>query len=273
MSAPANAPEVSGVEEESGVWLHAIVTGRQPVPDIAGIGGHPVRAIRSGDLTAVVSPVPMSEYGEEALRRHLEDLDWLERTARAHHLVVDALSRTGPVVPARLATMYRDEDRVAAALADHRTEFSAALDRIAGRTEWGVKGYAVPAAAAPPDEPGGSGGAGVAYLRKRRAQLMAREESQQAAVREAAMIHAALSGQAVAARRHPPQDRRLSGVDTAMVLNGAYLVETDRTDEFAELVDALSRQHPAIRLELTGPWPPYSFTGDDDPTVVTESGR
>jgi hypothetical protein len=273
MSVPANALEVSGVDEGSGLWLHAVIAGRQPVPEIAGIDGHPVGAIRSGDLTAVVSSVPMSEYGEEALRRHLEDLDWLERTARAHHVVVDALSRAGPVVPARLATVYRDEDRVAAALADHRTDFSAALDRIAGRTEWGVKGYSVPAAAAPPEEPGGSAGAGTAYLRKRRAQLTAREESQQAAVREAAVIHTALGGLAEAARRHPPQDRRLSGVDTAMVLNGAYLVETDRTDAFTGLVEALSRRHPAIRLELTGPWPPYSFTGDDDPTVVTESGR
>jgi hypothetical protein len=269
MNATANAAGMSGAGDESALWLHAVVTAEQPLPDVAGIGGQPVRAIRSGALTAVVSKVPMDEYGEEALRRHLEDLDWLERTARAHHLVIDALSRAGPVVPARLATVYRDESRVAAVLAERGDDFTAALDRVTGRTEWGVKGYVAPATAAAPEESSRSGGAGAAYLRRRRAQLMAREESQQAASRDAALVHAELSSKAVAARRQPPQDRKLSGVDSVMVLNGAYLVDTSRTDEFADLVAALSRRHSAIRLQLTGPWPPYSFSGDESATSET----
>lgn len=46
-----------------------------------------------------------------------------------------------------------------------------------------------------------------------------------------------------------------------MVLNGTYLVDDDRADEFAAVVEDLGKQFPGIRLELTGPWPPYSFAG------------
>jgi hypothetical protein len=49
-----------------------------------------------------------------------------------------------------------------------------------------------------------------------------------------------------------------------MVLNGAYLVPEGRAGEFADQVRALTERHPAVRLELTGPWPPYSFAGMDD---------
>jgi hypothetical protein len=44
-----------------------------------------------------------------------------------------------------------------------------------------------------------------------------------------------------------------------MVLNGTYLVDDDRADEFASTVEELGKEYPGIRLELTGPWPPYSF--------------
>jgi hypothetical protein len=48
-----------------------------------------------------------------------------------------------------------------------------------------------------------------------------------------------------------------------MVLNGAYLVDVTRADEFADAVDSSAAVQPALRLELTGPWPPYSFTAGE----------
>ncbi|WP_174530690.1 GvpL/GvpF family gas vesicle protein, partial [Micromonospora maritima] len=75
-------------------------------------------------------------------------------------------------------------------------------------------------------------------------------------------VHAALAGHAVAARRHAPQDRRLSGAATAMVLNGAYLVDRAGLDGFRALAEALADRHPELRLELTGPWPAYSFVAE-----------
>lgn len=247
-----------------GTWLHGVVrdAGAEVLAATVGMAGTPVRAVRAAGLAAVVSTVPLTEYGEEALRRNLEDLAWLERAARAHHAVVAALAQAGPVVPARLATVHHGDDRVAALLATRRAELAAVLDRLAGRDEWGVKGYVVPGATPRAAEPAGAGGAGAAYLRRRRAQLTAREEGQRVAGEAAAAVHAELAGHAVAARRHPPQDRRLSGAATAMVLNGAYLVDTGALAAFTELVRALGERHPEIRLELTGPWPPYSFVAD-----------
>ncbi|MEV4491552.1 GvpL/GvpF family gas vesicle protein [Micromonospora coxensis] len=244
-----------------GAWLHGVVRDADDdlLATVAGMDNAAVRAVRAAGLAAVVSAVPLDGYGEEALRRNLEDLAWLERAARSHHAVVDALSRTGPVVPARLATVHHDDTRVAAMLAERRADLAGVLDRLTGRGEWGVKGYVVPGAVPRSAEPTGGGGAGAAYLRRRRAQLTARDEGQRIAAEAAAAVHAALTGYAVEARRHTPQDRRLSGAPTAMVLNGAYLVDAGTVDGFAALVRELADRHPEIRLELTGPWPPYSF--------------
>ncbi|MDZ5441329.1 GvpL/GvpF family gas vesicle protein [Micromonospora sp. 4G57] len=258
-------PTADAPETGTGVWLHGVTADVDPatLSGITGMDAAPVRPVRAAGLTAVVSAAPLAEYGEAALRRNLEDLAWLERAARTHHTVVDALSRAGAVVPARLATVHRDDDRVARVLTERREEFSATLARLTGREEWGVKGYVVPGA--PPrtaEAAGAGGGAGAAYLRRRRAQLTAREEGQRIAADAAVAVHTALAGYAVAARRHAPQDRRLSGAATAMVLNGAYLIDRNGLAGFSALVGALADRHPELRLELTGPWPPYSFVAE-----------
>lgn len=249
---------------DTGRWLHGVLREADLglLSGLPGMTGEPVRPVRAAGLVAVVSAVPLTEYGEEALHRNLEDLAWLERVARAHHRVVDALARAGAVVPARLATVHHDDGRVAASLTERRAELAALLDRLTGRGEWGVKGYVVPGAVPQAEETAGPGGAGAAYLRRRRAQLTAREDVQRNAAAAAAAVHEALSRHAVAARRHAPQDRRLSGAPTAMALNGAYLVDATAAAGFAGLVETLGARHPELRLELTGPWPPYSFVAE-----------
>ena len=81
-------------------------------------------------------------------------------------------------------------------------------------------------------------------------------------------VHAALTADAVAACRRPPQDPTLSGDRRRMLLNAAYLVEDARRDEFLARVSALAPEHPRLAVELTGPWPPYSFAAVDEEALA-----
>lgn len=243
-----------------GVWLHAVAREATPI-SVAGIGGAAVEVVRAAGLCAFVSRAVAGDDDAAVLRERLEDPSWLGRAAFEHHRVVEAVAAAGPVVPASLATVYHDESGLAAALERHRGELAAALDRVAGRTEWGVKAYeradAPAGSGAAPAATGG--GPGLAYLNRRRAELSARDRRHQEAADAAAAVHDRLSHRAVAAALHPPQDRRVSGEPDPMVLNGAYLVDDERTEDFEREVRALARGQAALRLRLTGPWPPYSF--------------
>ncbi|MFC6021445.1 GvpL/GvpF family gas vesicle protein [Plantactinospora solaniradicis] len=253
--------------DDRGVWVHAMTRGLRDegLVGVSGAGGSPVRTVQVGGLVAVVADVDLDDYGEAALRRNLGDLAWLESAATAHHRVAEAVWRHGPVVPTRLGTVYRDEAALRTELADRRVDLTATLDRLADRTEWGVKAYASRdrRPTGQPDDADGaspaSTGVGTDYLRRRRARLAAGEATARAAVDSAEAVHTMLTRYAEAARRHRPQDRGLSGVPDWMVLNGAYLVHAERGAEFGELVRTLGTRYPGLRLELTGPWPPYSF--------------
>jgi hypothetical protein len=247
---------------DSVVYLYAVTDAapaEEPADEhaLAGVDGVPVRRVVSGDLAAVVSSVDPTRFSEEALRRSLEDLQWLERTARAHNAVVAAVARSGPVAPVRLATVYLDDENVRRLLDERAPEFSAALDRIRGRAEWGVKGFAVRTEGDTSPQATEESKPGTAYLMRRRAERDRAARGLQDAAEAAEAVHRAMSAVAVASRRYQPQDPRLSGRREEMVLNVAYLVDEAGAEVLRRLVEQQQGEH--LRLELTGPWAPYSF--------------
>lgn len=246
--------------EQHAIWGYAVTGQLSPdrLAGLTGVAGQPVRTVTGAGLVAVVSTVSRAEFGEQPLRQRLEDLAWLEATARAHHEVIEAL--TAPLIPLRLATIYRDDGSVAGLLAERHGELAAALDQLTARAEWGVKllragRTAAPAAA----EPSGTG-PGRSYLRRRRDQLSAQDQARQADAAMARQVHAALREMAAAAQLRPAQAAELTGQDstTTMLLNATYLVDDAAAARFAAAARQLGQQHGA-RVELTGPWPPYSF--------------
>lgn len=238
--------------------------GHEETPDRPrGVGGGPVRLITEGPVSALVETVAARDFDESALRRHLEDLAWLERVARAHHAVVDAAAGHCPVLPFRLATVFLDDSRVRAMLRERAEAFHRQFHRLAGCGEWGVKVYASGAPSTPQGAPRTGGdvmapSAGRAYLRRRRTELDARGASWTAAEDVARRLEEDVSAFARGRRRFRAQDKELPGACGDNVYNAAFLVADQDAQRLARLVQAIGDTGGA-RVELTGPWAPYSF--------------
>jgi Gas vesicle synthesis protein GvpL/GvpF len=251
-----------------GVWAYAVVGGEaaeHSIGHLQGVAAEPVRAVTGSGLTAVVGTVRLDEFGEEALRKNLEDLDWLAATARAHDAVISEIARGGPVVPLRMATVFLDDRRVRELLETRNDDLVAALNRVTAREELGVKAFADPKVLTGEDQSDNRAGeklSGTAYLMRRRRALASQDDAFRIAAAHAERIHAGLLQHAVDGKRKPASDRSLSGRDGWTVLNGTYLVQEDQVGAFRAAVATIDRNTPGIELEITGPWPPYSFAGD-----------
>ncbi|MFG3256968.1 GvpL/GvpF family gas vesicle protein [Streptomyces sp. NPDC048172] len=251
----------------------------EPLPAaLRGVDGTVPHTLLHDGLLAVLSLVPEADFAEEPLRAHLEDLDWLSGTARAHQDVVDALTRLTCPLPLRLGTVYRDDEGVRRMLADGQERFQRTLDRLEGRVEWGVKVY-VERPAEPEPEPSAAPVSGRDYLRRRRNEVTARESALEDAERLADALHAALAREAEDVRLHRAQNPKLSGAPGRNLLNAAYLVPGARSEAFLELLDRLAAPEPDVRVEVTGPWAPYSFAAEspdvpvDAPADAPEDGE
>ncbi|MFD8432120.1 GvpL/GvpF family gas vesicle protein [Streptomyces coelicoflavus] len=277
MSTTAAGPAAPGV-------VCAFAVTRTP-PDPAALAaargheeGGPLRVLSAGDLCLVVQDVPAALFDAEALTERLNRPDDLERCARAHHRGVEAAAGRGPVVPLPMATLYRGDLTAARAVTARQTMLDTLLDRLRDRTEWAVK---VHAAEAPP-EPGtdtgagagtGSGAGGRAYLNRISARRRDRQGAHDRALAEAEAVDAELRRYAVAATRHRPQSERLTGRRAPQLLNIAYLVEDARRTAFSEALARLTAdgRPPAVRVDASGPWIPYSFARwDEDPQAAPD---
>ena len=266
---PAPAAEPAPVGDL--LWAYCVARDAPALPAAsAGVepGDEPIW-LREGGLALLCSRVPAAEFGEAPLRRNLNDLPWLERTARAHEAAVEAAFADVAVVPLRLCTLFAGETGAQRMLADRHDALAAALGALEGREEWSVKllldrDRLAEELRAPGEDPA-QAGTGAGYLLLRREERRLREAVDDRAAGLAEDVHARLQERAVDARVRPPQNRELSGHEGDMVLNGAYLVERDHAGGLRELVAELEARHRALgaRIELGGPFPPYSFVPED----------
>ncbi|MGW7319542.1 GvpL/GvpF family gas vesicle protein [Streptomyces sp. NPDC054865] len=246
----------------------------ESLSNLRGIGGAPLRLLPPGSgtvapeagdtpLVFVAADVPERDFNEAALKYHFEDLDWLEGVARSHHDVVQAVAAHATVLPLRLAIVYQDDHRARQALTRGRNAFTTSLDQLRDHTEYGVKIYLAaltePDLHPPPSGPGAPPASpGKSYLRARRTQHHAREAVYQQAQHAAAAIEAIAARHATRRVRHAPQRGALTGPQEN-VLNDAYLIPNAQAAEFQAAIDDAAGSFPGVRVEVTGPWAPYSF--------------
>lgn len=245
------------------IYLYAVCGEPPDTTGLTGVADGPVEVLPGAGLQAVVGEVPAEEFSTERIDDHLQDLDWLARTARAHHDVVGAVGAQTAVVPLSLATVFHDRDRVRAEIEARREVLAGALARVRDRSEWGLKLYRP---AGPPRTSGARRerpSSGSEYLRRRRAEVDAARTREDDAERAATAVHEAVREISVDARRHRVHDESLTGRPEPMVLNAAYLVDDDRVADWRAAVEQAVTGD--LIPEITGPWVPYSFAapGDD----------
>ena len=257
---PAESIRPRAAEQGQARYLFVVARGLAPdaLEGLPGFEEKPVEVVEHRGLQAVVGTVDLAEFGEEALRDNLEDLAWLEAVARRHNDVVFAAASNATVAPMRLVTILADDDSVRARIDELHEPLSEALDRVEGCREWSVKAYVAPATA-PTEESTSRTASGADYLRRKREQAERRRAVTHDMGQLADDLHDSLAARAVASRRLPAQDPRLTGRSETMVLNGAYLVSDADGDGFRTLVARLGEQNEGAILEVEGPWPPYSF--------------
>jgi Gas vesicle synthesis protein GvpL/GvpF len=221
-----------------------------------GVEEADVRAVRHGELAALTS-----ELRSDALSA--------AREVRAHWRVLEEVSKTATVLPARFGTVMESEQAVAEDLLEPNAERLAELLRqLAGRVQLSVKGHYdeprlmreivadSPAVAALRDKLRKLPEAAGYYDRIRLGELVAAAvEQRRAADTELAL--ATLAPLAVDSREE-------EAAHAHAAFNLAFLVDRGREAEFTDAVDGLAAVlGDRVAIRYVGPLPPYSFAQAD----------
>lgn len=216
-----------------------------------GLDGQRVRSVHYRDIGALVSDYP-----------RVSQIKLLRKNLAPYHRVTREAWQRFTLIPARFAQIARDAGEVSLALRRHYTRIRQDLERLDGKVEMGLK---------------------VAWnvdaffpyflefdreLKARRDQLLARRTTltrmEQIAFGEYVDSRIQQAREAISKRvlaALPAVDVHMDEVrEETMITNASLLIPKDLQPQ---LVQAVEQAGAALgddyRLQLEGPWPPFSF--------------
>jgi hypothetical protein len=256
--------------KEHGTYVYCLVAAvrkpavRRAVRGLPGAG--PVRLVPVGTgRWLVVSDVPLDRYGEDAVNRNLSDLDWVSRAAVAHEAVVEHFINARALLPMKLFTIFRSDDRALENLHDRKPQIDAALQRVGGHQEWGLRVVLNRARATAGRTPSGTrdqAAPGAGYLSRKKDQ---RDRTAALATRARAAVdglYDRIVKLATIGRRRLGSELPVQG--GPLLLDAVLLVRHSRAARLRSLGAREAKRLAAdgYHVTLSGPWPPYSFMQD-----------
>ena len=217
--------------------------------------------------------MPSATFNEETLNELAGDLSELAPLVVRHEAAVRALFEASPtLLPMAFGTLYREQAGVAGFLHDEGGRLRELLTVVRGKQEWGVKVFAdVDSARAAAEESSAAlralddeakvAAPGRAYLLQRKRDEILAAEIRSFVGQELEAIATELLAQSSDARLDDVPSNQAGPEE--LVLKAAFLVDADRAESFrvtaGELIDRSA--DAGLLMEVSGPWPPYSFTG------------
>jgi hypothetical protein len=204
---------------------------------VAGIFGTAVRVLKIEDVAVLVSECDAVSVNRE--------------NALAHAAVVrSVLNQTTPM-PFRFGTLAT-EQQLRSFITTNKPAIAIKLAHLRGCVEMDLKTTWQRSESTPP-KPDPAEGPGTAFLKEKRRELFGDEQ--------AAAQHKELSGLLRAELGSLIRDEKISlqPSDRAVIAKVFHLVESSEINEYRAKVRELLQKRPEMQLEVSGPWPPYSF--------------
>ena len=239
---------------------------------------HNVYPVVGRELCVMVSKIDIDVFQDQVKQVFAElttsaDQHGTAALLQAHEDVLDTLMEWADVVPFKFGTILKDEAAAAKMLQDNEEQFHKLLSKCTGKAEWGLKVYAdqqafiqhtmqVEPIFKAVEEKRATLSRGTAYLLGKKMAEVVKDDVAARLTHVSETIFQELEKDAYEAKLMKTLPRTLTGNRKEMILNTAYLVERAKGTLFCNRGTRLREQYAAmgLDLEVSGPWPPYSFT-------------
>jgi hypothetical protein len=220
-----------------------------------GIDGlHPVRPLACGDFVCWVCEVDQASFAQ-AVERNMENLEWLAVHGVRHQQVVAEVAAQMAIVPARFGTVFSGEPAVLKDVRGRAAALNKVFARIEGGDEWGVKVFAANSARMVAATAARSG---KEYLQQKAASMKKRPERNDQELGELAAALARIATDSA-------PSGKVSGAQPNLIWQATFLVPRTKRQQWDQVLQSfVEKWEGQRRIELNGPWPPYSFVSDAD---------
>jgi hypothetical protein len=241
-----------------------------PLPHGAN-GESRVERLIVGEVAAVYSGEQLHEFDADEIGPDQDSRRVIERACR-HESIVERVMQGSPVLPVRYGTVFSSADALALFVRHNRERIHRALSALAGKQEWAFKAVmqtdkavewvlTSDAVLASRYKDVVAGSAGARYLREKQLRSQAQGKARDNALTLTDTICTELERIAADRAELPSRSLDPSEHDQVMLRNLAFLVQDCHVENLRARVAWASSTcaSQGLRLQLTGPWPPYNF--------------
>lgn len=241
------------------------------IAEIVGIDGkRKLYAEESEGLFAISSDIDLGEYGEEAMAEKGEDINWLREKATVFMNIILQTSSFTDIIPMKFLTIFKTADRVKRIISDNMQVFTENLKKIKNKKELSVKIYcddqiyktSIMAQEMADFEKTLVGKPkGATFFLKKKYESELRDKIHEKIYAAANLMTERLDGISSDFKQNKILAKEITGIETPMIQNCAFLVDTDKKEQFESSVRELSEEYEknGFTIDMSGPWPPYSF--------------
>ncbi len=140
-----------------------------------------------------------------------------------HRKVVELVMREHSVLPVAYGMVFKNKKLLMVAMSAGYKAMKKAMSEVDNRVELGIK----------------------VFLPKEALQLDGKEKCK--------------SDFLEALKKKAVQSKELKLFSDRLVLNASFLVDRDKINDFSGEVEQLGNKYPDIKIQYSGPWPPYNF--------------
>jgi hypothetical protein len=204
---------------------------------VSGVSAAAVRVLKIDDISVVASDCEAVQVTQENML--------------AHAAVVRSAFSRATTIPFRFGILTT-EQQLQSFVTNNKQAIANKLAHLCGCVEMDLKTTWQSSNSAP-SKPDPVGGPGAAFLREKRRELLGDEQ--------AAAHRAELSGILQTELGSLIKDEKISlqPYGKGGPAKVFHLVEGSKIKEYRQKVQELREKRPDLQLEVSGPWPPYSF--------------
>lgn len=224
------------------------------------------------DLGAIVSVINLIDFGENELKKKLNDLNWTKRTVLNHQRIINKVMDRRTVIPMRFGVIYKKKAQVEEMLKKNYQKFKSILESLVDKKEWGVKVFCDQSRLVSKIQDSDSSikklrkqletsSDGKKFFLQKKINAVSESELEEEINKYSKTFLEYLSKDSDKYVLNNTSPKELTGRNEEMIINTAYLVDDKNflkfEKELADLQDEYSKN--GFLFELNGPWPPYNF--------------
>ena len=231
-----------------------------------------LKSIKIDSFYVIVKYVSESEFSEENFKKNLSDIQWVERNAREHIMVIGKIMESVAVIPFKFGTIYTTKDGLNKFITDYSGSLTENFHNIEGKEEWSVKIYCNRKAlseqidelseeAASLEKQIMASSPGKAFLLKRKKTDLIENEMDRLCKIYGQEYYYKFKNLSESTSLNNLLPKEFTAREDSMILNAAFFVNKNNIQDFKRTIGEIKEkdENSGFIVEATGPWPPFSF--------------